>query len=1015
MKKTILSITILFLISFEMKLKAQCGEYPEKTHTDPAINLSTGAPYALPLSGTFQQNTFDWTAEYFDYWYSPPNSVDKLCTAGAQSPFYQNEGYLDFIAHQNTSDFKPEDGWELIKQNFGYFYGSGYNGTAGSPCNTSPSPNWESGGNLNNPNGPTDGSYSSSLYFVLYNKYSGKLRVLASVPQLSNVTTNIIQIQLSFIHDDNGLTTNYDFFSYNGLFNHYNTKTYALDKQTNVTTVSAPAVFPSSFSYFFYADFQMAYDPCVCMFQSGFDVNFITQINETITMNGQFAGIVSPNINIADVNAGNAGSDGIAGDGNNGGNTPQNFIASVNNNGGSPTGMIQSYENLQSVYDQNIVGTGNDVANALGTLGGIVNFIAPFAIGDFIPNEIQLKDALDGTGKFLNFFSSQMPTTTNSPPPKPMVVSGYITLTGNINGGAPQTNSEFLLATPGSKDPLIFLTNDGSGKYSEYSAATTNQIPANSLPPNNNNPNPVTGVGPLPAQPIYNEPLGLFALLKTPKVNRFVYSPARPNTTSIGEINYSSIGNQSYFQLYYGDTPPLPSSLPSNVASNSVAHQFPASTTDYFRIEYNPAEDLVYALNPIVDVANSKIYVSYEIDGMPTNTTQGNFSDHSLEGFESSLLTNGNFARNKTQLYPIGCNTSIYTFESLNYTQNYIFEGDNDNNYCPNFLLSFGGTCPSGTSFKNTDVSSLYANSDLNLINNQGNVTLVVTLELVSLPDVYGNRHLTTQIIKYDCDIVASSTDYASTTAGENALISYPTNLNMNAYDIFGIGADINPTTYSYGTITISYDQPNETALIVNVIAQDGIKITAPAGQGVALTSVGPGSGGINLYTQEAPPYFNTCSDVSLSPVTSTNLTNYCSNLGGYAASGAVPASGYQANVRTAAPTANNTKGSPSVLVATPTALVQTKLGTNITLGIFPNPTSGVVYLNLSAQNAGSLFVNISDATGNAVMHTSYSAVVGANSYKLDLSTLNSGVYFINITDENGVTIKNDKLVLMGQ
>jgi hypothetical protein len=33
----------------------------------------------------------------------------------------------------------------------------------------------------------------------------------------------------------------------------------------------------------------------------------------------------------------------------------------------------------------------------------------------------------------------------------------------------------------------------------------------------------------------------------------------------------------------------------------------------------------------------------------------------------------------------------------------------------------------------------------------------------------------------------------------------------------------------------------------------------------------------------------------------------------------------------------------------------------------------------------------------------------------IDASNLNSGVYFINITDENGVTIKNDKLVLMGQ
>ena len=112
---------------------------------------------------------------------------------------------------------------------------------------------------------------------------------------------------------------------------------------------------------------------------------------------------------------------------------------------------------------------------------------------------------------------------------------------------------------------------------------------------------------------------------------------------------------------------------------------------------------------------------------------------------------------------------------------------------------------------------------------------------------------------------------------------------------------------------------------------------------------------------------------------------------------------------------ASTNKGTPSMDDAKPAFMIQTKLGTDIKLGIFPNPTSGVVYLNLSAQNAGNLLVNLRDATGNAVMHISYPANVGANSYKLDLSNLNSGVYFINITDENGVTIKNDKLVLMGQ
>lgn len=114
---------------------------------------------------------------------------------------------------------------------------------------------------------------------------------------------------------------------------------------------------------------------------------------------------------------------------------------------------------------------------------------------------------------------------------------------------------------------------------------------------------------------------------------------------------------------------------------------------------------------------------------------------------------------------------------------------------------------------------------------------------------------------------------------------------------------------------------------------------------------------------------------------------------------------------------ASNGKGGTSDIAATPTNIIQkeTKLGSYVKLGIFPNPTSGVVYLSLSAQNAGNLLVNLSDATGKQLMHNSYPAVEGTNSYKLDLSDLNSGAYFIHVTDENGVTIKNDKLMLMGQ
>ncbi|MHB8400834.1 MAG: T9SS type A sorting domain-containing protein [Bacteroidia bacterium] len=95
---------------------------------------------------------------------------------------------------------------------------------------------------------------------------------------------------------------------------------------------------------------------------------------------------------------------------------------------------------------------------------------------------------------------------------------------------------------------------------------------------------------------------------------------------------------------------------------------------------------------------------------------------------------------------------------------------------------------------------------------------------------------------------------------------------------------------------------------------------------------------------------------------------------------------------------AGNEASNPVLINNTTTTMLPTKLGTNIKLGIYPNPTSGLVYLNLSAQNAGVLLVNVSDVNGNQLLHNRYDANEGANSFKVDLSNLNSGVYFINIT-----------------
>jgi hypothetical protein len=94
---------------------------------------------------------------------------------------------------------------------------------------------------------------------------------------------------------------------------------------------------------------------------------------------------------------------------------------------------------------------------------------------------------------------------------------------------------------------------------------------------------------------------------------------------------------------------------------------------------------------------------------------------------------------------------------------------------------------------------------------------------------------------------------------------------------------------------------------------------------------------------------------------------------------------------------------------------LKSQLGNYVNVTIYPNPTTGLISIILNASNAGKLLVNINSVTGMQIMSSTFNAISGTNNFKLDLSNLGQGAYFINITDENGVSIKNSKVMLIGQ
>ena len=903
MKK--LKITTIMFGFCLTKAFAQSACPSNGTHTDPSINPNTGTSYATPASGDFKQNTFDWTRTG---WADYLKIINVLQPGYINSPYYSYNIYAPFASNSN-SDFQATNGWELIKQDFGYCYGiQGNDMWDGYTMGLVPPNQYD----------PRE-SPSKINYYILYNKYTGLLRVFTYIPNPDPVHINTIYVKLAFLNasTDYANTPSYQ-PSVNALFSHYNPiSCLALDQKTAVTVVSAPASFPST-SDMIYCDFQLAYDPCICLLQSGLEVSFYSIETANLTLSGTYAGTAIP---LAAVN-GNLGS--IYG-----ATTGDKFIASVNETNNTPQSAILSYENAANIVSQDAAEQAplNSLAFGLGVASDVAEALGGVPVVGTVVGTI-MKDALDAGSKVASFYSSQLaPSDAVKAAAAVTLQTGYMQATGTITY-SPDTyeGDNFRIGVPGSKS---------ANTLPEYAPAAN-------------------GGEPLPNYPMYNEPTGTFNLLQTPQVAQYAYIPSLVEGTS------PSTGFPSVWNPLFGT---------------------PGNLINHITFEYHPTTDLVYALNPIFDATKSTINIAYEIDGQPTPFVLGDpqfityeFSKYSTNGLDFLYSTSpgdkpNSFERNRTKTFPIGCNQSIYSKEQFD----------------------FGDFTTGNTSDPNY----------FNHVNQPRRVTLVVMLSLVSNPDVYGKVHYTEQIIKYNCKVNSVTTDFEASGPGAAAIAAIsnlPTDLTIpqTTYSI--------PTnTFSFGTITISGNQtdnaPNNGQ--VNIAAEQAINLS---GANVSLT------GNISLYLQDLPNSFTACSNTSIPPFSGSNLTAYCSSSGYNSGTSVLTYSANQ-NARTVA---SNAKITPSSSGSKTTG-IPTKLGTNLTLGIFPNPTSGVVYLSLSTQNAGGLLVNISDLNGNQVMHSSFSANEGANSFKVDLSALNSGAYFINITYENGVTIKNDKLILMGQ
>ncbi|MCG8384448.1 MAG: T9SS type A sorting domain-containing protein [Cytophagales bacterium] len=434
----------------------------QRISTDPSNPVNEERPELV--------NNFNWMDRLINVYHPDGGYVD-----GSNNPILLGNPYYEREEYQNHFNlfnydlglppseeagklyFHPRDGWELLHKNNGF-------GPDETTLITDP---------LINRVGP---------YFLLYNRYTGKLRVLASFDGLG-LNDNIVTT-LKFKNPTPGAPN----LAYNGLFNNYGLTSQPLDRQTDVVEISEVSKAAISRG-FISSDFQMSYDACTCDNQSELIADFASLNTASMDLEGRLIATSVP----------------LDGSGNSPLLNRRDFLTSVYKDGFTVNGGMLTYKNIDALVEKYktpklslfekaslavIKGAINGVAKAVDKT--VINKGAAVVFNDLFGDLPFYKDQ-ESVG--LGLLAAGAKSLTAELFPKHSVpnigfIEGEMALTGTLEDETLFNNGSINLAVPGSKESENVL-------WQFY--------------------------------PAYNKPLGLFALLETPEVSRFKEVQGRGN------------------------------------------------------------------------------------------------------------------------------------------------------------------------------------------------------------------------------------------------------------------------------------------------------------------------------------------------------------------------------------------------------------------------------------------------------------------------------------------------------
>lgn len=505
-----LLIAILFFITNHCtKLEAQtpCSDCDQKNIvTDPRPGKTENCEnpskknkfFWFPYNGT-NNNTFN---AYYSY---PGGNI----IGTINNPFWSiSPGpIIGTHAGQQYSDFNPEDGWEVIKIDNGYLAD----------------------------NVTQRQTAKSMIYMCFYNKQRGIMRFFGMIPSQTN-GWEIIRFKIEIL--EKKLDYNDYSFTYGNVLQATNLLSIQgdavqpLDQITDETTLEVVTQFPggSPSEHFFWFDVPVAYDPCVC--KNDIAINLTSQIEQNWDLSIQ--GVLD-------------------------GRIFQKTVIDQNS-------LNQQYEKL--VFNR-VIGAAAATAVAIVTNGSVIQVSKYIDLIDIIKDKPGvsaqdktkmniLKDLIGITSSFIydtdtkswtNYNTGKNLTNTDweklfggmnkflsgaydftNPATGASIttttVLGGITAIGNSSQTVP-TNAEIYWGLPGSKmsknlsEEVLAVDENGDSYFDYYS----------------------------PQYPLYNNPLGTFALIQTPTLKDqidIVQICDEPDLTTIDPFDAQKTNNTKH-------------------------------------------------------------------------------------------------------------------------------------------------------------------------------------------------------------------------------------------------------------------------------------------------------------------------------------------------------------------------------------------------------------------------------------------------------------------------------------